>query len=305
MTNTRAEDDIPPDVDPYSVLGVNSKSTTKEIERAYKLLAQQHHPDKGGSGDYFKTITMCYRHLKNPELRALYDRRHGTVNMSRRLNEWREKPTTSSDVQQQQQQQSTSFRGKRANNDDDDDDEDDDNDYIPEATTTNSLGPDDSQVRPPDAVTFDLELTKIPELLGKWGFDVNRNLTVTRVETCIFDKFGLCPGYAILKVNNLPASITVLRSVADDEAISLLVKVPVKMIEIQRQSETLPWGFGIDSGTMRIAKVDDGTPAGARKWDLLGKRVLFVGKEYVMTEEELIQALRNRAQSLSLKLIIA
>ena len=47
--------------DPYDVLGINSKSNVSEIKGAYKKLATQHHPDKGGDSELFDLITKAYQ----------------------------------------------------------------------------------------------------------------------------------------------------------------------------------------------------------------------------------------------------
>lgn len=49
--------------DPYSILGVNRNASKDEIKKAYKKLAMQHHPDKGGDEKKFKEITSAYEEL--------------------------------------------------------------------------------------------------------------------------------------------------------------------------------------------------------------------------------------------------
>ena len=49
--------------DYYEVLGVNKSSTQEEIKKAYRKMAIEHHPDKGGSEDKFKKITEAYEVL--------------------------------------------------------------------------------------------------------------------------------------------------------------------------------------------------------------------------------------------------
>jgi DnaJ-class molecular chaperone len=44
------------DRDLYSVLGVSRDAETSEIRTAYKQLAKEHHPDKGGDPEKFKTL---------------------------------------------------------------------------------------------------------------------------------------------------------------------------------------------------------------------------------------------------------
>ena len=40
----------------YDVLGVNEQSTSADITKAFKDLAKQHHPDRGGNKDKFQEI---------------------------------------------------------------------------------------------------------------------------------------------------------------------------------------------------------------------------------------------------------
>jgi len=68
--------------DYYKELGVVSTATDKEITRAYRKLAKQHHPDANpGSEERFKEISAAYDVLGDPEKRKEYDevRAHGPV----------------------------------------------------------------------------------------------------------------------------------------------------------------------------------------------------------------------------------
>lgn len=58
---------------PYQTLGVNRDATADEIKRAYRKLASQHHPDKGGDKNKFQEIEAAYRTLSDPNARAQYD----------------------------------------------------------------------------------------------------------------------------------------------------------------------------------------------------------------------------------------
>jgi len=60
----------------YDVLGVQTTATQDEIKKAYRKLALQHHPDKGGDQEQFKKVNGAYEILSNPQKRELYDR-HG------------------------------------------------------------------------------------------------------------------------------------------------------------------------------------------------------------------------------------
>src|SRR5262245_52229038 len=63
--------------DYYSVLGVSSGATDKEISRAYKKLAKQYHPDANpgdtAAEERFKEISAAYSVLGDKEKRTEYD----------------------------------------------------------------------------------------------------------------------------------------------------------------------------------------------------------------------------------------
>lgn len=57
----------------YTTLGVAKNATTDEIKKAYRKLASQHHPDKGGDKARFQEIQAAYDVLGNVEKRQAYD----------------------------------------------------------------------------------------------------------------------------------------------------------------------------------------------------------------------------------------
>lgn len=57
----------------YQTLGVNENANTDEIKRAYRKLAAQHHPDKGGDTAKFQQVQKAYETLSDQNLRAQYD----------------------------------------------------------------------------------------------------------------------------------------------------------------------------------------------------------------------------------------
>lgn len=59
--------------DLYATLGVARTATPDEIKRAYRKLASQHHPDKGGDVKKFQEIEEAYRILSDAKTRAQYD----------------------------------------------------------------------------------------------------------------------------------------------------------------------------------------------------------------------------------------
>jgi len=60
----------------YEVLGVSRTATQDEIQRAYRKLARQHHPDVNkdpGAEDRFKEVSEAYNVLSDPQTRRRYD----------------------------------------------------------------------------------------------------------------------------------------------------------------------------------------------------------------------------------------
>jgi DnaJ-class molecular chaperone len=57
----------------YELLGVTEKATAEEIKRAYRKMASQHHPDKGGDKNKFQEIEQAYRTLSDNNQRQQYD----------------------------------------------------------------------------------------------------------------------------------------------------------------------------------------------------------------------------------------
>jgi len=58
----------------YEILGVNKDADKATIKKAFKRLANKHHPDKsGGNETYFKLILEAYEVLSDPARRKKYD----------------------------------------------------------------------------------------------------------------------------------------------------------------------------------------------------------------------------------------
>jgi DnaJ-class molecular chaperone len=57
----------------YETLGVSETATPDEIKKAYRKLASQHHPDKGGDTARFQAIQTAYDTLSDPNRRQQYD----------------------------------------------------------------------------------------------------------------------------------------------------------------------------------------------------------------------------------------
>jgi curved DNA-binding protein len=69
----------------YDVLGVDKTATPDEIKKAYRKLASQHHPDKGGDTAKFQEIQTAYDTLSDPNKRAEHDNpapQHGFNNFN-------------------------------------------------------------------------------------------------------------------------------------------------------------------------------------------------------------------------------
>jgi molecular chaperone DnaJ len=57
----------------YDVLGVSKDADAKTLKNAYRKLVKEHHPDKGGDEEKFKTIAQAYETLSDETKRAEYD----------------------------------------------------------------------------------------------------------------------------------------------------------------------------------------------------------------------------------------
>ena len=57
----------------YDELELPNNCTSDEIKQKYRILAQLHHPDKGGDEEKFKKIKLAYEVLSDPIKREHYD----------------------------------------------------------------------------------------------------------------------------------------------------------------------------------------------------------------------------------------
>lgn len=64
----------------YEILGVDKKASQDDVKKAFRKLAQKHHPDKGGDESKFKEITEAYSILSDAKKRREYDNYGQTFN---------------------------------------------------------------------------------------------------------------------------------------------------------------------------------------------------------------------------------
>ena len=57
----------------YDELELLKNCTSEEIKQKYRILAQLHHPDKGGDVEKFKRMKLAYEVLSDPTKREHYD----------------------------------------------------------------------------------------------------------------------------------------------------------------------------------------------------------------------------------------
>ena len=60
--------------DYYAILGASEDASPREIERLYKRLAHQRHPDRGGAEEEMKALNEAYHVLHNEGARREYDK---------------------------------------------------------------------------------------------------------------------------------------------------------------------------------------------------------------------------------------
>ena len=60
--------------DYYAVLGLTKGASQDEIKKAYRKLAKELHPDKGGDEDKFKEVSEAYEVLSDEDKKSNYDR---------------------------------------------------------------------------------------------------------------------------------------------------------------------------------------------------------------------------------------
>jgi molecular chaperone DnaJ len=68
----------------YDLLGVSKSASDDEIKRAYRKMAAEHHPDRGGNAESFKEINEAYQVLSDREKRGQYDQYGQTFDQAQR-----------------------------------------------------------------------------------------------------------------------------------------------------------------------------------------------------------------------------
>jgi len=59
--------------DYYEILGANERTSARDLERLYKRIAAERHPDRGGSEAAMKSLNEAYSVLRNEQTRNEYD----------------------------------------------------------------------------------------------------------------------------------------------------------------------------------------------------------------------------------------
>ncbi len=67
-------------LDPYAILGVNSKASSEQIKAAYRELVKKHHPDAGGDKQKILSLNAAWEVLGDKEHRLAYDREYQSQN---------------------------------------------------------------------------------------------------------------------------------------------------------------------------------------------------------------------------------
>lgn len=63
-------------IDPYKILDISKNFTLDQLKEAYKKIALQVHPDRGGTEYMFKLVTTCYKELTKEYNRRISDRQY-------------------------------------------------------------------------------------------------------------------------------------------------------------------------------------------------------------------------------------
>ena len=61
----------------YDILGLPRGASPQDIKTAYRKLAMEHHPDRGGDESTFQKINQAYDTLSDNNKRGMYDNQAG------------------------------------------------------------------------------------------------------------------------------------------------------------------------------------------------------------------------------------
>lgn len=89
--------------DYYELLQVHPKAGIEVIKKAYYLLMQQNHPDKGGSEELAKKINEAYSTLTNAEARKKYDYERNVILLEKVKNARKASETQAREVKSKQE----------------------------------------------------------------------------------------------------------------------------------------------------------------------------------------------------------
>ncbi len=70
--------------DYYNLLGIQKGASADDIKRAYRKLAGENHPDRGGDAEKFKKINEAYQVLSDTQKRSQYDQYGQTFDQAQR-----------------------------------------------------------------------------------------------------------------------------------------------------------------------------------------------------------------------------
>ncbi len=59
--------------DYYKILGIDKSASKEDVKKAFRKLAHEHHPDKGGNAEKFKEVSEAYSVLSDDSKRSQYD----------------------------------------------------------------------------------------------------------------------------------------------------------------------------------------------------------------------------------------
>lgn len=64
-------------LNPWEILGLPKDASDKEIKKAFRDLAKEHHPDKGGDASVFAKVSRAFALIKTKEARKKFEKDQG------------------------------------------------------------------------------------------------------------------------------------------------------------------------------------------------------------------------------------